>query len=478
MKHIVILGAGITGLTCAYELLKKGHKVSLYEKETESGGLAATYSNDGFLYDFGPHEFCTNNKSLIKLLENLLGDKLLLCTKKSAQYFNGTMIDYPAPLTKLIAKMDKMFLFKVVLEVFYYRIKRMVWDYSEYSFEHWVESRFGSTLYRFYFEPYTKKVWGIPPNQLDSTTASNRIAFNSIFDFAIKTIQHYFFGKTDYSNIHSPLIDNFYYSKGGIGVLINALEEQCRDLGAEFHFDHSVSSILKDGSKIKKVVFENGNECNNFDYLVNTIPLNVFLSLMGNDIGYFMKFRSIIFVFIGFEKDYLTNFDWIYVPDKDVCFQRMTEFKHIDPSMAPSGKTGVCFEISCFESDKIWGMEDNLIVNKVMEDLKKIGLDNDGIRYSYTVKRTSHAYPIQFSGYKEFVSFILGALQKITNSVTVGRQGLYKHCNMNECMEMAISLADHIDNGLEKFPYTIESKWKGAGLEEERTLYKNSQINE
>lgn len=475
MKHVVILGAGITGLTCAYELLKKGHRVSIYEKEKGSGGIAATYSKNGFLFDFGPHEFCTDNELLIEKLKSLLGEKLLVRTKKSAQHFNGAMIDYPAPLIKMISKMDKILLMKVGLEVLYYRFKRLVWDYSDYSFRHWVESRFGLTLYKFYFEPYTRKVWGIPPDQLDSTTASNRIAFNSIFDFIIKTVQHYLFGTTDYSNIHSPLIDNFYYPKGGIGVLKDALEEQCRNLGAKFYFDHSVNKIFKEGSLIKRVVFENGIECNNFDYLVNTIPLTVFLSSMENDVAYSLKYRSIVFVFIGFEKNYLTDYDWIYVPDEDVCFQRMTEFKHIDPSMAPSGKTGVCFEISCFESDRIWKMEDNLIVRKVIEDLKKIGLNSDGIRYSYAVKRISHAYPIQFSGYKEFVSYILGALQRISNSATVGRQGLYKYCNMNECMEMAISLADHIDNDSGKFIYSVESKWRGAGLEEERVLSDNNE---
>ena len=42
----------------------------------------------------------------------------------------------------------------------------------DYSFEHWVMNRFGSTMYKLYFKPYTEKVWGIDPSMLDPRTAS------------------------------------------------------------------------------------------------------------------------------------------------------------------------------------------------------------------------------------------------------------------------------------------------------------------
>lgn len=45
-------------------------------------------------------------------------------------------------------------------EVFANRIKRLVYSHSDHSFERWVESRFGKTLYYEYFKPFTKKVWG------------------------------------------------------------------------------------------------------------------------------------------------------------------------------------------------------------------------------------------------------------------------------------------------------------------------------
>ena len=40
MKSVTIYGGGISGLTCAHELIKKGFKVTLYEKDTNYGGMA------------------------------------------------------------------------------------------------------------------------------------------------------------------------------------------------------------------------------------------------------------------------------------------------------------------------------------------------------------------------------------------------------------------------------------------------------
>ena len=38
---IGIIGAGITGLTAAYDLTKQGHTVTVYETQPYAGGLAA-----------------------------------------------------------------------------------------------------------------------------------------------------------------------------------------------------------------------------------------------------------------------------------------------------------------------------------------------------------------------------------------------------------------------------------------------------
>ena len=41
---------------------------------------------------------------------------------------------------------------------------------------------------------------------------------------------------------------------------------------------------------------------------------------------------------------------------------------------------------------------------------------------------------------------------------------------MNECMEMALDVVKQIEENTNSFNYNFESKWKGAGLKQERVL--------
>jgi phytoene dehydrogenase-like protein len=52
-KNVVIVGAGISGLTAAAYLSNEGHKVTLIEKSEDLGGLVGSFTRDGFLFDNG-----------------------------------------------------------------------------------------------------------------------------------------------------------------------------------------------------------------------------------------------------------------------------------------------------------------------------------------------------------------------------------------------------------------------------------------
>ncbi|PIR45264.1 MAG: hypothetical protein COV10_00030 [Candidatus Vogelbacteria bacterium CG10_big_fil_rev_8_21_14_0_10_51_16] len=52
-KRVAIIGAGIAGLACAYELQKAGHEVVVYEKNADVGGRMATRVKDGLEFNPG-----------------------------------------------------------------------------------------------------------------------------------------------------------------------------------------------------------------------------------------------------------------------------------------------------------------------------------------------------------------------------------------------------------------------------------------
>ena len=53
-KTINILGSGFSSLAASCYLAKAGHKVTVFEKNSQIGGRARQYKKDGFLFDMGP----------------------------------------------------------------------------------------------------------------------------------------------------------------------------------------------------------------------------------------------------------------------------------------------------------------------------------------------------------------------------------------------------------------------------------------
>lgn len=102
-KRILIVGAGITGLSLAYWLRNKNHTITIAEAGTEAGGVANTLTKDGFELDLGPVTF-----SLNPALEQLIGElhltnKLLaLPPSKRYLYSNGKIHAVEPSLPKLL----------------------------------------------------------------------------------------------------------------------------------------------------------------------------------------------------------------------------------------------------------------------------------------------------------------------------------------------------------------------------------------
>jgi len=70
-EKIVIVGAGMAGLTAAAYLSKQNYDVLLLDKNDRSGGLVNTFERDGFFFDTGPRAFVNSGmvKPILKDLE-------------------------------------------------------------------------------------------------------------------------------------------------------------------------------------------------------------------------------------------------------------------------------------------------------------------------------------------------------------------------------------------------------------------------
>jgi phytoene dehydrogenase-like protein len=71
-SRVIILGAGVTGLSAGIRLLDYGCDVSILEKADHPGGLARTVERGNYRMDIGPHHLFSHNETILKEFSTFL----------------------------------------------------------------------------------------------------------------------------------------------------------------------------------------------------------------------------------------------------------------------------------------------------------------------------------------------------------------------------------------------------------------------
>ncbi len=86
--RIVIVGAGISGLSLAFRLQQRlpGADVTVLERDSRPGGTAWTVREDGFQVEIGPNGFLDNKPTTLQLCRDVgLGERLVQASEAAAQ---------------------------------------------------------------------------------------------------------------------------------------------------------------------------------------------------------------------------------------------------------------------------------------------------------------------------------------------------------------------------------------------------------
>jgi len=100
--EIGIIGAGITGIGAAWHLARKGHRVTLYEKEGGIGGLARAMLLDGQYVERYYHFIMAADTYLLEFIRAMGVEERLNWVETETQFFaNGRMYRFTSPLDLL-----------------------------------------------------------------------------------------------------------------------------------------------------------------------------------------------------------------------------------------------------------------------------------------------------------------------------------------------------------------------------------------
>lgn len=454
-KKIIVLGAGVAGLSCAHKLVKEGYTPVVIEKNDSIGGICRTVSFNDFKFDIGGHRFITDYSDVLKLVKEVVPkEELLSPDRKSVIRFRDAELGYPIQIKDIFSldiKLKSKMIFDYLKECLL-PVKR-----KEKNLAGWLIKRFGYTLYHTFFEEYSSKLWGRDAELISSDWASQRISGLNLSDVLLRILGvRKKFLKT--------YVDKFYYPKDGIGVVSDYIAKEIKDAGGQILCSLECKSIfLNKDNKISKVICMNkeGQEIvfETEDTLVfSSLPLPEMVNAIEgvdmpldivNAVSRF-KFRALRTVNIMLDKARVSDNSWIYIQDKEYIFFRIQEPINWSPFMAPDGKTSLILEIACSQGDKVWKMSQDELIARTISDLEKLGYEiKDSVIDAFVVDEP-HAYPVYHLGYKKELSSMIDYVFKIKNFMTFGRQGVFRYNNMDHSMKMGIIAASVLSEGNQK----------------------------
>src|SRR5581483_7036691 len=255
IQRVAVLGGGLAGLACAYELARAGIEVTVVEREPHVGGMASSFveESDGerWSYDFGPHRFHSNDEELLEHVRNILDGNHVRAQRLSRILLFGRFFDYPLVASNVLRNLPRRVLVRAFLD--YYRVRFTervgLTHHSDENFEGWVTKRFGRTLYDLFFGRYTGKAWKMPPSQISGDWASQRISLLSLGDTVRKTL----FRPRDAPR---SLVTSFIYpNEGGIGEIARGYLRELESMGATVITDAPVTRLHRDGTRITGVEY-------------------------------------------------------------------------------------------------------------------------------------------------------------------------------------------------------------------------------
>jgi len=435
---VVIVGAGVSGLSLAALLQCQGIDCVLVEKDDRVGGLARSFAYDGFSFDIGPHRFHTDVEGVDRFVRHTLGDAALEIPRNSQVQFMGRRYSWPLRPDLMLLRFPPRVLLSICLDlVSLYKKPHPV------SFRDHIENMYGKTLYRRFFEGYSSKFLGITPELTDIDWATtgmdraiidNRLKMHSLWQLALGVLL---------PSSRPPT--RFLYPKEGCGQFTDLLAQRFVREGGELLTGSDIGCLGTDGRTILSV--EVGGRTIKPAMVVWTGTIHSAARLLGLPPPPLRYLALVCYNLMLTEGEHF-DFQWCYHGAPEVIFSRTSIPANFSPMATPSGQRSLCVEVSCREEDDLYNAPERHL-ERVLDDLTREGLlkthsELEGVRY----ERVPWAYPIYKLGYRKDLDVMRGGFKPFENLIMAGRLGKFWYNNMDHCIEASMALAEEVSKRL------------------------------
>jgi len=424
---ILIIGAGLTGLSCAFKLEKKRADYLLAEKENWAGGLARSFRKDGFTFDYSGHLLHLRWPETSKFILDSLGKNAKPLKRKARIYSSGKFTAYPFQmnLKGLPAKVRSE-----CVEGFL-KARRAFPEVKAENFRDWCLQTFGKGISKHFFFPYNAKLWNYPLEKLSTDWMGQFVP--------VPKTEEVLYGAYKDDVKGAGYNHDFYYPEtGGINALPAAIASGVERLSLD-------SELISLNAANKTARLRNlGNV--RYKKLLSTIPLKYLAEKVEKapetvrKNAELLEHNQVYILNLGVRKCPLPQ-HWIYFPEKEFVFYRAGVYTNFSPSSAPRGFSSLYVETASKSGEFI---DLKKAEGRIVKNLVSIGAvkDEDDILTSMWLK-VPCAYVIYNEARKKALPELLSWFEKRGIS-SAGRYGAWKYSFMEESVKEGFETAEKL----------------------------------
>ena len=390
--RIGIIGAGAAGLAAAYDLVNKGHSVSVYEAAPFIGGQASTIDINGGRLERAYHHLFTNDTDIIDLMAELgIGDSLQWFPSTVGTFVNGRVYKTTSPMDLLrfgaLPIKDR-----IKLGIFMLRMRRIKeWEPLEpYTADAWLREKLGGKAYEVMMEPmlrgkfgeYADKV-GAPWfwSKIQTRFASRKGAGGEQLGYPVKS----------FDEIFDVMRDKIVAKGGSVTTetpVKRVIVEDGAAVGLKFtHPDHT-----------------EGEE--RFDCILSTVPSYAFPSMVDLPDDYRSRLEGVTYtaavVLILEMSRPLTNFYWMNIADRSLPFLGLIEHTNMLPKEWYGGSNLLYLTNYVDRKEPLFDMSPDEVLDLYMPHLGKFNpeFDRSWVKNMH-YNKVSAAQPIIGTNYSQ-----------------------------------------------------------------------------
>lgn len=412
MKTAVI-GAGISGLAAAAMTSERGDSVVVYESDSRPGGLVKCDIVEGVLFHrVGGHVFNSKRRDVLDWFWKHFDrerDFHQATRHAVVSLADGTNVDYP--IENHLYQMPENLRKAVIADLM--EIQKNGYESAD-NFDDFLKNRFGMTLYREYFAPYNRKIWGRSLSDVPLAWLEGKLPMPTVPEIMEANIGREAETKMVHSSFWYPLRGGSQFSADvlakGLDIRCNSHIERIERVGRHW---------LINGEQYDRVFFTGNARC-----LPDLICGDLNLAHLRSEVSR-LEYHGTTAVLCEIDKN---PYSWVYMPGLQHESHRIICTGNFSPHNDNSPRTTATIEFSR-----------RLSADEINEQLRHIPFNPKYIAHNWE----ACTYPVQTGRTKVIIDSLKAALHP-HGFYPVGRFAEWQYYNQDAAIGAVMDLINNL----------------------------------